>query len=315
MIRGLSAVTIFALSVVFMSSDAAAQDSARPWAGCFKAFEVRKAFDGGKDEAQPAVFSFVGIADESTTRSAYLIDVSVRNKRCSIWQGDSGEFSLGASAEWHIGDANALREEKRRNKGKAGLSAYFSRTLAETTDAAGNETFSARLWTVLKAEGAKDFIDDTNSASISLVVTPSVIKPGGTSFFPGEALTLGDVTVAYYPSTGLEYIEKLKIGEVAPAFKGWDWLLRVEALISIGVSGQGEIDGPVQIVAEASERRRIDGLDTIAEGRLSFVSVTATFWLNAGRNVGIGMAYDSGRAPATNFIAQQRNSFGLQIKF
>jgi hypothetical protein len=75
-----------------VAANAAAQDSARPWSGCFKAFEVRKAFDAGKDEAQPAVLSLVNIADDSQTTGSYLVDVGIRNKRCSIWQGDTGEF-------------------------------------------------------------------------------------------------------------------------------------------------------------------------------------------------------------------------------
>ena len=314
MIRLTRALTICAASIIVASS-AAAQDTARPWSGCFKAFEVRKAFDAGKDESQPAVLSVVNIADDSTTTGSYLVDVGVRNKRCSIWQGDSGEFSVGASGEWHLGEANALREEKKRNTLKGAVSAYLSRTIAEGTDADGNETYSVRLWTVLKGEAAKNVIDDTNSLALSLIVTPSVITKGTTSFFPGESLTIGDVTFAYYPSTGPEYIEKLKIGTVAPAFHGVDWLLRVEGLMSIGVSGQGEIDGPVQIVAETGSRWRIAGLDTIAEGSLYFVNLTATVWLDDARRIGVGVSFDTGRTPTTNFIAQRRNSIGLQLKF
>jgi hypothetical protein len=221
---------------------------------------VRKAFDAGKDESQPAVVSVVNIA-------------------------------------------------------KGGVSAYLSRTVAEGTDTDGNETYSVRLWTVLKGEAAKNFIDDTNSVTVSVFVTPSIIRKGTTSLYPGESLTIGDVTLAYYPCTGPEYIEKLKIGTVAPPFHGLDWLLRIEGLMSIGVSGQGEIDGPVQIVAETGRRWRLQGLDTIADGSLYFVSLTATVWLDDARRVGVGMSFDTGRTPTTNFIAQRRNSIGLQLKF
>jgi len=307
---------VMCVGALAIALSAAAQDAGRPWSKCFKAYEVRKAFDAGKDEAQPAVFSVVNIADDSQTTGSYLVDVGVRNKRCSIWQGDTGEFSLGASAEWHLGEANALREEKKRNKAKAGANAYFSTTIAQGIDpSTQNETYSVRVWTVLKGEGARDFIDDTKSAAVSLIATPSIIRKGRSSFFPGESLTFGDVTVAYYPSTGVEYIEKLKIGTVAPAFHGWDWLLRVEGLMSFGVSEAGEIDGPVQIVAETGWRGRIAGLDSIADGSLSFSSVTATVWLDEARKVGIGLSFDTGRTPTTNFIAQRRNTIGMQLKF
>jgi len=296
--------------------EAAAQENAWPWSTCFKAFEVRKAFDGGKDEAQPAVLSIVNIHDENTdVNGAYLVDAGIRNKRCSIRQMETGELSVGASAEWHLGQANALREEKKRNRLKGSLAAYYSRTVAEREDADGNETFSARLWIVLKGDRSHDYVDDTTAGSVSLMMSPSIITKSLRSFWPGESLTVGDVTLAYYPSTGPEYLRKLKIGTVAPAFEGVDWLLRIEGLASFGVSGPGQIDGRFQLAADTAWRWRVSGLDTIADGRLTWSSVTATLWMDDGRRVGVGYALDAGRSPVTNFIAQRRSSVGLQVKF
>lgn len=318
--KGAIAALALALALVPMSAQAQSgtQTGGTSGASWWSYLEVRKSFDGGKAETEPGS---VGLVDPGRDTSAYwFIDAGLRLKPQEVFLNDAQtfEFFWSPNVEWHRMKAEPLNKQDARNKWGPGLNAelWFPSFTGTTL----------RTYVIGKVSLQRDEINDTTERSGSLVVglfQPHARDPIGSGWEgglrPGAELTHnGHRRLHYYPYVGFEHYRKLAIASkgtvVAPPFDGSLFLFRVQA--EAYPFHQEIIPGriPFSISLEYSYRRVLDDAGDLETRDLNLLALSGTWFLVSEQRVGIGLTFENGRAPATNFVDQRRAVLAVRFK-
>ena len=251
--------------------------------------QIRKTFDGGKGEQQPASVAYVNPPEGD---HYWQVDVGVRLYEWFI-ENDAATIFLSPVAEYHRADADPTTAI---DKGSLGFAAdsYFSRTPIGTPRVHATAAFKRNLQQD-QNEGALSFLG-------SLDLPPRPAK--------GRAVS---ARFRFVPFAGVEYFKNLAAtssrAEIQPAFSDWTWTLRfyVEALLMSAHAVPGQ--ATVSLEADIYYRRAFD------TGRLDrglpSASVSATYWILSGRRLGIGYSFEFGQAPLSSFVYQRRAAISL----
>ncbi len=254
--------------------------------------QIRKTFDGGKGEQQPAAVAYVNPPEGD---HYWQVDVGVRLYEWFV-ENDTATLFFSPVAEYHRADAEPTSRQAAVDKASLGFAvdSYFTRTPIGTPRVHATAAFKRNLR------------QDQNERVLSFL---------GSLDWPPVAAT-GNAAWArfrFVPFAGVEQFENLAAtssgAEILPAFSDWTWTFRfyVEALLMPAVALPSQ--ARVSLEADVYFRRTLD------TGRLDrdlpSVSVSATYWILSGRRLGIGYSFECGQAPLSNFVGQRRSAISL----
>jgi hypothetical protein len=265
-------------------------------------FVVRQAFDGGMAEGEPGSIGFVDPGPNS--KAYFFLDAGVRTKRCQLNIG-STSLLLYPSAEWHHMDSEPLQKQDATNQGSFGGNAEYW---------FGNPDV-IQPYVIGKAKYVRDKLNDRHTGSGSLLL--SVVQTDGLR--PSVTIITNNIPRGiYFPYLGFEYLRKLAVtadeGVIAPLFDGGTFVSRVEFEL-YPFNKEQDVDKIKFVVSgEYNYRYALEDVPALMTRHLNFFSLKATDYFDPGQTVGVVLSFDKGRAPATNFVAQQRFSIGLAIK-
>ena len=219
--------------------------------------QIRKTFDGGKGEQQPAAIAYV----KPPEGDHYLqVDVGVRLYEWLV-ENDTATLFFSPVAEYHRADAEQARRQAAIHKASLGFAvdSYFTRTSIGTPRVHATAAFKRNLQ------------QDQNEGVLSFL---------GSLDWPPVPVTGNAVSARFrvVPFAGVEYFGNLAAtlsgAEILPAFSDWTWTFRfyVEALLMPADTLPGH--AKVSLEADVYFRR---ALDTRRLDRdLPSVSVSAT---------------------------------------
>ncbi|MCX6538402.1 MAG: hypothetical protein NT151_05640 [Acidobacteria bacterium] len=289
-----------------------------PWEQFTKYFQVRKAFDGGKDENEAGVFGIIAPGKGSPTY--WLVDAGVRLTPQDKPLNKQGNLELFyyPSVEWHHMSAEPLLKQDAANKTGAAFNTEL--WFPPVT------TFHIRTYLAGKASLQRNFIKDTTENSVTLVLgacAEGVVTQGvgwENGFRPCAELTYnGARRLRYYPYVGYEHYGKVAIASqtttFAPAFDGSLFLIRLQADAYPFNSEAlpGDIKGFV-LNFDYAYRRMLDDNPGLDARNLNMLKLGATYFFVKGQVAGVGLTIDLGRSPAVNFVSQRRVVLALRIK-
>ena len=258
--------------------------------------QIRKTFDGGKGEQQPAAVAYVNPPEGDHYWQA---DVGVRLYEWLV-ENDKAVVFFSPVVEYHRADAEPTRRQAAVDKASFGFAvdSYFTETPIGTPRLHATAAFKRNLQ------------QDKNEGALSFL---------GSLDWPPAALECNPVwaRLRFVPFAGFEYFESVAVtssgAEVLPAFSDWTWTLRFyfEALLMPAHTLPG--DARVSLEADVYYRRAFDA--GRADRNLSSVSVSATYWILTRRRLGIGYSFEVGQAPLSGFLSQRRAAISLTSRF
>ena len=257
--------------------------------------QIRKTFDGGKGEQQPAAVAYVNPPEGDH----YLqVDVGVRLYEWLV-ENDKATLFFSPVAEYHRADAEPMRHQAAVDKASVGVAAdtYFTQTPIGTPRVHATLALKRNLLKDQK-EGALSFLG-------SVDWPPRPVE--------GNAVS---ARFRFVPFAGFEYFNNVAVtssgAEVLPAFSDWTWTLRFyfEALLMRRDTLPG--DARVSVQADGYFRRALDTART--DRNLPSVSVSATFWILDRRRLGIGYSFEVGQTPLSGFVSQSRSAVSLTFR-
>lgn len=309
-------VATLAMAVLLAAAGrAAAQDDVPGW---LKNVRIRQAFDGGQNEAQPAVFTFV---DPHGDSKAYgQIDLAVKYAFPDFDLGRGVAMSLAPAVEYHLSKAEALQQIDQVNKLSPAILAEFSFGYLKPDPIAEHLGLPVHLIIPLlfaKYAVNHDFTSGSNGGTMSLLAELKSKKawlPGGTN---------DPAFIRWVPSLGVEYFDNAAIEDsasgtvLAPAFTTWTTTLRIYVeLYPINPIVPTRLVGKVPLVVLVAETVRWPfASDSVQPGHYDLTSVEVNYYFDSDRHVAVGYTFSVGEDPDVNFVHQRRDLLGFKVKF
>jgi hypothetical protein len=287
-----------------------------PW---WKQFEIREAFDGDSGEQQAGSVGFVDPGKD--TPAYFLLDGGIRLKPQSVHLGDSqspaGHEALliwYPSFEWHHLGSEALSRQEATNSGGPGLNAELWIGNPDST--------SLKVYFLAKGAVTRDVLNDTTEKSASMLLglfqAPADASVNG-GFRPGSPIKVGGYQrVRYFPYFGFEYFRQLAITSgddtVAPIYDGGDFLAKVD--FEITPFHHETLPGHIRFVVSGKYEYRhlLKQIAAIDSREAQFVNAEISYYFVTDRKFGLGLTFDSGKAPGVNFTTQHRTALVLKAK-
>jgi len=294
---------------------AAAQDDVPAW---LKSVRIRQAFDGGQNEAQPAVFTFVDPHGDSKPYGQ--IDLAVKYAFGDHDLGRGVSMNISPAVEYHLSKAEALQQIDQVNKLSPTILAEFSFGYLKPDPIAEHLGLPEHLIVPLvfaKYAINHDFTNGTNGGTFSLLAEAKSKKawlPGGTN---------DPAFLRWVPSLGVEYFDNAAIEDsttgavLAPALTTWTTTFRVYVeLYPINPIVPARLAGKIPFVVLVTETVRWPfASDSAQPGRYDLTSVELNYYFDAGRHVAAGYTFSLGEDPDVNFVHQRRDLLGFKVKF
>jgi hypothetical protein len=293
--------------------------SARDWAWWVEQFELRKAFDGGRNEQEPATVAHVNPGDGP---DFWLVDLAVKHRGLAIAPAPSStgaaplvtEFFLAPSFEWHRNTAEPLLQSATVNKISASLigEIYFRDLFPNRASIGATRAILLSPGLFLKGTATRNALRDMTEASVSLFGSPySEVDwvPGALSRIAGRPF------LRYVPYVGVEYFNNLAISAnnvvLADAFSGWFTTARlyVEAFPTLN-----PLAGQNRLVLTGELIYRVATDTSILDSALTMTTVSLTFYFDEAQTVGLGYSYESGENPRTNLVLHRRSFVAFRAK-
>ena len=273
---------------------------AQTWSQVWARTEVKKRFNGGRDEQEAAQVALV--APDGWSSRYFLVDTAVRLNAPPIQRRNIFLF-LGPMVEYHHIDAEALRKQKAVHQISPGF----------TVDTFYTPDFIVRPYVSFKAAATRNLVDDTTERSISVFATTRTLK----NFAPGQASTIrGKRVLRYVPSVGYEYYDNLAITSgsaiLAEPFTGSFTSVRL-FVQAYPFNHRTNDDIRFAIEADGYVRSRRSGAAVVPKTMTSF-SASATWYFLSKQRLGLGFSGDFGRMPSTNFVTQRRVVLAFRVK-
>jgi|GEM_PF-1444378 len=304
-----SVIIIVLLSgIVFVSP--AMGDGASEESPCLKAFSqpsVRKAFDGSKDEKEPASINYV---DSDSKGTFYSIDVGLKVKGCEK-ETDKVSWSISPSVEFH----RSSEREKNVNKKSFALNGesfigplkHYGADGSPMKDLDQPRAKIAAPFFLVKTKGTRDSEAHTATASIQALASAFSLRPG----LPGRITPAG---FRYYPYIGLEYLDQLPVKQgtvvLAHEFSGSFALVRLYAewyplrLIHYD---------RLQIIGTYTYRELLGGKG-LDDGNPALFTLGVNLFLNNDETIALGWQLEDGRGPDLGFRDERAVSVTFRVK-
>ena len=273
---------------------------AQTWSGFLKP-EIKKRFDGGKDEQEAAQVAFV--APDGWSSRYFLVDVAGRFNAPPLRPGRTFIF-VAPVVEYHHGDAEPLRKQSAVHKLSSGV----------TVESQVNTDF-LRPNFLFKATATRNLFDDTTEQAVSAFASVRVLR----NFWPGQPSTdaARHRVLRYFPSIGFEHFRNLAIKNsgtvLAQPFSGSFTSLRL--FVQAYPFNRAATPDKIRFSVEADGYIR---KPTATSGpfpkAISSVSANATWYFVSEQRVGLGLTGDFGKMPAVNFLPQRRVVLALRFK-
>lgn len=269
--------------------------------------QIRKTFNGTtKDALAPASFSY----DKSAEEDSYIrADVAVKSPYFWEWQsaGGGGEessadtaLSVGSNFEYHRSTKDF--DEVNRQSGALTL---------EMESGPGTWDFIGDFKFELSHDSVKS--QTTRLASLRLGVAGDT-PPWPDASFRWEPMLF----FRYFPSIGAEHYDKLPITQkqngvevtLAPSV---DVTLAFARLNVEVLPFYETLGSRVVLVATYTHRQRLAGSEFVPND--TYLLETSFDWyLDADRQIAIGVSHQRGFDPTRNFLEQRLTSIGLKLK-
>lgn len=283
----------------------------------FTDLQVRKSFNGGREEQQPGTIAYVFREHDPDFA---LVDVAVKHKG-KDWEasGRRPEILLYPAFEWHRGLAEPLRgvaADFNKLSGSVLAEVYFSDLFAQPLSSSGAGSGSPPItlapWGFFKAEYARNYVKDVNEGQFAALA--SVFSQR--NWLPGADTTIGGRRAfKYVPYVGFEYFENLAIEAnkqvVAPSYSGLQLTTRLYVEwfpVPQAIPGQNRL----VVTAEFNNRVPISG--TTVDGVFNAAGLSIDWYLDDKQQFAIGLSHERGESPRANFTSQQRTALGFRIK-
>jgi hypothetical protein len=297
--RWARAVGVALVLAVFVGSEASGQGLTT----FLKATEIKKKFDSGKDEQEPAQIAL--IAPDGWRSRYVLVDVAGRLKDL-VFATTPAEIFIAPVVEYHKQDAEPLVKQKAVNQLAASL----------VTELYFDPAVPLKPILFVRGSATRNFIDDVWERSASALLSFYSAKP----WAPGRPITSASDTRLgrYVPYVGIEYFDALPIKSgsdvIAPQFSG--------AFVTLRIFWQAY---PLNRAIKASQirfslegdaylRRAISGSSLLDDEAIGSASISAIYYVSDRQRFGISLTADMGRSPVTNFVKQQRVMLALRVK-
>jgi hypothetical protein len=288
--------------------------SARPvQAQVWKDLQVRKTFNGGRDEQQPASFSYVFRHPDPDFA---LVDFGIKHKGYDWPVPPAGasnlrpEFLLYPSFEWHRGSAEPLRGVAADfNKVSTSLNAemYFG-------DALGGGRSRPRLapWMFVKADLSRNLLKSTTEGQISALASVYSLR----NWWPGADTTLGGRRLLrYVPYVGFEHFDNLAIQAnnqtIASSYTGWQLTTRLYLEVfplMAAIPGENRL----VVTSELDHRVPLSGIESA--GTFDAVTISVDVYFDESQRFAVGVSHERGEFPKANFHSQRRTAASFRLK-
>jgi hypothetical protein len=276
-------------------------DAQSAWSALVDRTEIKKRFDGGKDEQEAAQIAIV--APEGLSRRYVQADAALR-VRLPGRQTDRTTLIVRPVLEYHVADKEAIRKNRAVHQLAPGLTAEYYL----------NGDSALMPYVTVKWAETRNFLDDRWEGSVAGFA--SVYS--GWKYGPGAPLSNGMFRVGRYtPFVGIEHFDSVAIKdgtqELAPSFSGSfltyrlfvQWYPFNRRVFIDQIPFAIEVDGVV--------RQRLTDSDVVPQVIRS-LSASATWYFVSRQRVGIGLSGEFGRTPVTNFVNQERIVLALRVK-
>lgn len=297
-----------------VSAQSATTPTPRQWVWWTDQLDVRKSFDGGKNEQEPATIAFV---NPSNGPDFWLVDLAVKHKGLDIAPPTRPvgveEFFLSPSVEWHKTSAEPVSQVAATNKVSGNLtSEIYFRDLFSSRSKGTTPPIVLAPWAFLKGTATRNQIRDTNEGSGSFL--GSMFSE--IDWMPGALSRLGERPFArYVPYFGVEYFNNLAIvpngATVADAYTGWFTTTRL--YIELFPTLNPLVNHNRLVFTGEYVTRSPIGSATLLD-RSSLTSASLTFYFDEAQSVGLSYSYEFGENPKANFVTQRRSLIAFRAK-
>jgi hypothetical protein len=257
---------------------------------------VRRTFDGSKDEAKPASFTWIN-HDGVNGKSFFDVHLGVKVGEC---EPIAGKLLIYPVAEWH-----------RTSSEKDPVDKLSGKVAVEWRPVQLEPSSTLAPFLLANAQYARDF----EKSSWKTTVSAALSAISNRNWWPGNETRLATDThmIRYYIYAGAEYYDKLPVVQGEPL---WVGLARVQGewhLLRSRAKGpwQSEI---AQVRIEYAFRRRISGGEGI-DCSLGLFAGEIDWFLDRRAHVAISYRYQRGNDPLTDFAFNERSSLGVTAKF
>lgn len=273
------------------------------WFAC-RRIKVRKSFDSEQDEAKPASAAF----ESGSSDDYYKIDVGARLKPDTL-----GENTLWYPVlEFHRSSQTA---EQINKKALALKLEYYP--FAGDGSGPGLQVptqASVKPYVLLDGRATRDSVNHQTVGSLEALV--SFRSAGPVKFGPGRPHRCGGAALHCFrwrPYLGLEHLNRLAVGPEGNQ-SDFDGNLGVAKLDLESYPLPGAGYRVLELLVGAEYRNRLSSDIIIPEHSYAW-SAELNWYLDKAQSIAIGIDYEDGRSPATNFVSTHRYGLALKFKF
>jgi hypothetical protein len=257
-------------------------------------FELRKTLDGSKNEQSPAS---IGLDNDYQHNAHYfVIDLGIKLLELPLLKKTSPAFlNIYPKFEWHkngIPDAT-----KTTNTVTGGLNAEFMWPL-------GNKHWWQRPYVTGSFDYKNDLVKKLETTQTKGYLTFS----GDKNLNPGSVTrtNVGVFILRYYPYSGFEYYQSIAKTGQSGALWANRFYMEIYPVSSL-------LYQYVQLTFDYTHRIVLKD-NLYNQGNLDWLSVGFNIYPDGKGNVGVGLSYNKGEDPNSNFVKTDILVLGLKLK-
>ncbi len=257
-------------------------------------FELRKTLDGSKNEQSPAS---IGLDNDYQNNAHYfVIDLGIKLLELPLLKKTSPAFlNIYPKFEWHkngIPDAT-----KTTNTVTGGVNSEFMWPL-------GDKHWWQRPYITSSFDYKNDMVKQIETTQTKGYLTFS----GDSNLNPGSLTrTKGGVFILrYYPYSGFEYYQSIGKSEQSATFWANRFYMEFYPVSSL-------LYQYVQLTFDYTHRIAMKD-NLYNQGDLNWLSIGFNIYPDGKGNIGVGLNYNKGEDPTSNFVKTDMLVLGLKLK-
>jgi len=256
-------------------------------------FQVRRSFDGSKEEAKPAAIAWN--SDYENKKFYTLIDVGIKLTELEVLpNSEQVALLFYPKAEWHRNTIND--DAKKKNNLMGGINTEFFWLIADH--------WYTRPLITASFDYKKDFVKDIKTTQTKGYLTFNGSKDGE----PGAPVRnrTKAVVFKYFPYTGLEHYRN--IGTSGQKASMWSNRLYFELYPLSSYQYQY-----IQLTFDYTCRKVFND-SLYNQGDMSWFSLGLNFFPGGNEKLGLGLDYSQGEDPSSNFVKTKLLALGIKLK-
>lgn len=256
-------------------------------------FQVRRSFDGAKEESKPAGISWN--SDFENKKFYTIIDAGLKLSELEVFPNSEQVILLFyPKVEWHRNTIND--DAKKKNNLTGGINTEFFWLIADH--------WYTRPLITGSFDYKKDFVKDLRTTQTKGYLTFNGSRNGE----PGAPVRnrTNAVVFKYFPYTGLEHYRS--IGQSGQKASMWSNRLYFE-LYPLS-SHQYQY---IQLTFDYTYRKVFSD-DLYNNGDMKWLSLGLNFFPGGNDKLGLGLDYSHGEDPTSNFVKTKLLALGIKLK-